>query len=74
MEPEELARILKEMYEQSQNGQTALSVHLYGIRYANGIRRAEVSPGNLAKLAGIPESYGAEINKGINFSRFVHEI
>lgn len=46
-------------------------VHLFGIKYAREISECEHSPKEIAKLAGIPETYGVEINKGRNLSRYV---
>ncbi len=42
-------------------------------KFLSLIRESGISPTGLAKLAGIPDSYGSEINKGINLSRFVQE-
>ncbi|WP_143562320.1 hypothetical protein [Shewanella sp. UCD-KL12] len=67
----DLAQALKEMYFESKKGETATMVHLFGIKYAKEISECSSSPKNIAKLAGIPETYGTEINKGRNLSRFV---
>ncbi|AZQ12211.1 hypothetical protein [Shewanella khirikhana] len=71
MKSEELAKILKEMYFTSGDGETAVSIHLFGIKYAEQIKECGVSPKQIAKLAGIPETYGTEINKGRNLAKYV---
>ncbi len=71
MEPEELAQKLKDMYFNSPEGESAVSIHLFGIKYADEIISCGVSPTNIAKLAGVPESYGVEINKGRNLAKHV---
>ena len=73
MEAEELAAILKRMYDDARKGETATMVHLFGIRFASEIKHCGASPMNLAKLAGISTNYGTEIGKGIRLSRFVKE-
>jgi len=71
MSPEELGRILNNMYHDSKKGETATMIHLFGVKYASGIRSCGASPKEIAKIARIPESYGTEINKGCNLARYV---
>ena len=67
MRIDEAADILKSMYE-SAHGK-ALSVHLFGIKYADEIRGLPLK--ELARYAGLPESYHTEIRKGINIAPHV---
>lgn len=71
MDIDSLALKLKEMYFNSRDGETATMVHLFGIKYASEISRNKLSPKSIAKKAGIPESYGVEINKGCNLAKYV---
>jgi hypothetical protein len=71
MELDALVGRLKNMYFGSERGETAVSIHLFGIKYASEINECGLSPKSLAKLAGIPETYGTEINKGRNLAKFV---
>jgi len=71
VEPEELAVKLKDMYFNSLDGESVLSIHLFGIKYASEISKCGTSPANIAKLAGVPETYGVEINKGRNLAKYV---
>ncbi len=71
MEAEELAKKLKDMYLSSAEGETAVSIHLFGIKHAIEIKECGVAAKKLAKLAGVPESYGTEINKGQKLAKYV---
>jgi superfamily II helicase len=75
---EELARILVEMYENEEYGKV-VSIHLFGIRYADVIRAGEYSPMDIIRHSRLrngeqmSEKYQTEINKGINLARYVVE-
>ncbi|AUG55539.1 HTH-like domain-containing protein [Thalassospira marina] len=71
MNERDLVNVLNEMYEGAASGEAAVMVHLFGIKYANQIKAADTSPSRLAKLSNVPDSYGVEINKGVNLSKFV---
>jgi len=74
MNSSKLAKILNQTYlsaKQINNGSVAVSVHLFGIEYADSISSCNASPKELAILAGLPETYGTEINKGRKLSAFV---
>ncbi|MCA6062686.1 HTH-like domain-containing protein [Thalassolituus marinus] len=71
MDEKDLSDKLKEMYFNSKKGETATMVHLFGVKYAKEISECDCSPKEIARLAGIPETYGTEINKGRNLSRYV---
>lgn len=66
----ELGYKLKEMYDGSYGDKTAM-IHLFGIKYADEIRRNGYTPKEILKIAEMPESYFAEINKGIKLSKYV---
>ena len=67
---EEAAEKLKAMYHDPALGK-AVSVHLFGIRYAHEIDGMPLQ--EIAVRAGISKNYGTEIRKGINLSRYVVE-
>ena len=72
MTPNELAKKLSDMYAMgAKYGETATMVHLFGIKYAAQIEKCGVSPANIASMAQIPVTYGTEINKGKNLSKYV---
>jgi len=67
----ELGKILKGMYDDAPQGDRAVMIHLFGIKYANEIRENGYTPKDILKSADMPESYQAEINKGIKLSKYV---
>ncbi|MCC7316397.1 MAG: hypothetical protein IT419_16400 [Planctomycetes bacterium] len=69
----ELASRLGDMYRTAPKGEMVAMIHLFGIRHADEIRDCGTSPTDLAKAAGIPETYGVEVNKGINLAKYVCE-
>jgi 5-methylcytosine-specific restriction protein B len=76
---DELAKILAEMYANADQDEKTTMVHLFGIRYANEIRK-NGGPTVIANRAHqlktepqIPKSYHAEINKGVNLAGYVIE-
>lgn len=69
---QELGQKLKEMYFESKEGEAVVMIHLFGIRYASEIRESGESMKAIAVAAGIQESYGTEISKGVKLSKFVN--
>lgn len=76
MRLDELADKLAEMY-QNAKGDKAAMIHLFGIKYADVIRRSGYNAGDIiisARLTDgtrIPDSYKTEINKGMNLAKYV---
>ena len=68
---QDVAQLLKQMYETAPEREKAVHVHLFGIRYAAIIN--DMSTHEIAERAGIQRSYGTEIRKGINLSKYVVE-
>ena len=68
---QELARILRKMYENAKRGQKVAMIHLFGIKYAEEIRGCDGSPAEIARLACGYPSYGVEISKGCVLADFV---
>ena len=65
----EAALELKKSYERGKRrGQTALHIHLFGIKYADDLRSLSIR--EVVNRAGIPD-YAAEINKGRNLAKYV---
>jgi len=71
MNGNELSEKLREMYRGASQGDAVVMVHLFGIKYANEIRESGASPKEIVLAAGMSESYGVEVNKGINLAKFV---
>ncbi len=67
---EKIVKELNQAYSTAPKGETACTVHLFGIKHGESLR----GYGSLKKIAedaGIPASYAVEINKGINLARHV---
>ena len=75
MTPDELAKQLAHMYDNAwRRGENKTTmVHLFGVRYVGELRRCHEPPHAIAKRAGLRESYGTEIHKGMNLARHVME-
>ena len=58
----ELGKILSDMYNSSENKTTA--IHMFGIKYGKIIRN-KYSANEIVKASIIPESYHAEVSKGV---------
>ena len=69
MKIEDAAKILASMCEEALPNEKALSVHFFGVKYANQIRN--IPSQELAVRAGLQKSYGTEIRKGINLAKYV---
>lgn len=69
MKIEDAAKILKEMYGKAPAKEKALSVHLFGIKFADQIQNMPSQ--EIAIRAGLTKSYGSEIRKGVNLSKYV---
>tara|TARA_R110002051_G_scaffold205994_2_gene271798 strand:- start:850 stop:1074 length:225 start_codon:yes stop_codon:yes gene_type:complete len=67
----QLAQALNKMYFGAKDKETAAMIHLFGIKYAEEIKACGESSKSIAKAAGIPESYGTEIRKGVNLAKHV---
>ncbi len=46
-----------------------LSIHLFGIKYADEIR--DMSLKDIVDRAGVPKSYRTEVRKGISLAKYV---
>lgn len=67
---DEAAARLKAMYNDPATDK-AVSVHLFGVRYAREIDGMPLH--EIAVRAGISKNYGTEIRKGINLAQYVVE-
>lgn len=67
----ELGQKLNDMYNNAPNGEKVAMIHLFGIKYADQIKKHNLSTKEIAKEADIKESYVAEISKGIKLAKYV---
>ena len=70
----ELSAKLNQMYHNAQKGEKVSMIHLFGIKYADGIKESGIAPKEIAKDANINESYGTEIGKGMKLRKYVQII
>jgi 5-methylcytosine-specific restriction protein B len=63
-----LGELLAEAVRTAAKGDTAVTIHLFGIRYADEIGS---SANQVAIAAGISEKYGTELRKGMKLAKFV---
>ena len=69
---QQLGERLHEMYFKSKDGEAVVMIHLFGIKYASEIKQSRESMKAIAIAAGIQQSYGTEISKGVKLSQFVN--
>ncbi len=71
MSIKELGEKLSEMYHNAPAGDAVAMIHLFGIKYADQITKSSYSKKDVAQAAGIPQSYGTEISKGVKLAKYV---
>lgn len=69
MTPKELSSKLIQMYAYAEAGEQITTIHLYGIKYVNELKRYNLKC--IVNEAGVPLSYIAEIRKGMNLAKYV---
>lgn len=67
----ELGAKLDEMYSNAPKGDSTAMIHLFGIKYANEIKKSKYSIKDIIEQSGIPASYFAELNKGVKLANYV---
>lgn len=65
----ELAAILHAFHERAPDGRKVAAIHLFGIEHHAAL--AGVSKHDVAELAGLPRSYGAELAKAAVLGEYV---
>ena len=70
----ELSIVLRKMYDNAPRGDQVAMIHLFGVKYAEEIRKNDYTPKEILKAADMHESYQVEINKGIKLSKYVRPI
>ena len=69
MRIEEASQILAWKHREAPDGEKVLSIHLFGIKYADEIR--DMSLKDIVDRAGVPKSYRTEVRKGISLAKYV---
>lgn len=68
---DDLGRILKDMYNNAKESGQVAAIHMFGFKYGDIITTNGYSQKTIISLAGINDSYSAELNKGVNIYRSV---
>lgn len=71
MNQETLGQILKDMYNNAENGEQVAHIHLFGIKYGSIIIKNKYSMREIIDFSGINKSYQTELNKGVKLSKYV---
>lgn len=69
MRIDQASKILAQMYKDALLNEKVVSVHLFGIKYADEIR--DMSVKDIVIGAELYKSYQTEIRKGINLAKYV---
>ena len=73
MNIEKLADILRDSYNNAPKNKQVLSIHAFGMKYANEITQNNYSKAKIIELSGLPKSYQTELLKGINLGNYLNE-
>jgi len=71
MTREQLGGTLRRMYDEAPSGEKVANIHLFGVKYIREIGGAGLTAGDVVKASGLQTSYGTEVNKGMNLSKYV---
>lgn len=71
MKQEELARILRNTYDDARRNEAAMQVHLFGIDYGQEIKKNGFKIADIVSMAGLDKGYAAEVSKGVKLSAVV---
>ncbi len=69
MRASDLTAILRDRYHNAEEKKVALSVHLFGIEFAEALANHRIE--DICTAADVPVSYGTEIRKGVRLSAYV---
>ncbi len=72
MSTTELGAILNDMYNSAPMEDATLMIRLFGIKYADVIKKDNLSNEEIIKASGISEVYLYELTKGLKLSEYVN--
>lgn len=67
----ELGTKLGEMYNNAPKGGAVVMIHLFGIKYADDIKKSGYSKKDIIQQSGISSSYLTELTKGVKLADYV---
>lgn len=68
---QQLGDILKSEYNNAKNKEAVVSIHIFGIRYGQLIKRKNYSLNDIIKISEINTSYLTELHKGLKLSEYI---
>ena len=68
---DDLAGILRRMYQNAPHGEQTTALHLFGIRYVAELSAPSVNINRMVERAGIGDSYYTEVRKGMRLAQYV---
>jgi hypothetical protein len=68
----ELGAILNGIYNSAPIKDAGLMIRLFGIKYADEIKKDNYSNEEIIKASGISDVYLNELSKGVKLSKYVH--
>lgn len=71
MSEEKLSFLLRDRYENARRNEATLQIHLFGIEYADEIRKSNYPVTKIVEKAGIGKGYASELSKGMKLSEYV---
>lgn len=71
MKDYELAEILRSMYENAKRNEAVCQINLFGIMYAEELRKNGYAIKHILQLSGVSKGYLSEISKGVKLSKYV---
>ncbi|ETP67319.1 hypothetical protein G159_19435 [Planococcus glaciei CHR43] len=63
--------ILSEMYRRAPEGDKVTFIHLFGIRYAEDIKKNNLSIKRILEYSTVKPSFSTEVNKGVKLAKYV---
>ena len=67
----QLVNKLRGMYHKAPEGESTVSLILFGIKYAESLKELKVPMGIMCAEAGVRSSAAMELNQGITLSKYV---
>ena len=66
-----LGELLSEMYKQAPEGDKVTFIHLFGIKYADSIKKNKLNIKKILEYSTVKPSFATEVNKGVKLAKYV---
>ena len=71
LDPQALANILTYMYDNAADKNITAMIQLFGIKYAEEIKRSGATAADIVRLSKLRDSYDTEVTRGIRLAPYV---